>query len=185
MTEKEKAALGELYDANYNTQLLEDMRLSRERCFRYNQISPIEEEKKEHMIREIFGKTGHNCRVISPFQCDYGYNIEVGDNFFSNYNCVMLDGAKIKIGNNVFVAPNCGFYTAGHPLDTKQRIAGLEYARPIYIGNNVWIGAGCSVLPGVIIGDNTVIGAGSVVNKDIPANVVAAGNPCKVIKKIV
>ena len=101
-----------------------------------------------------------------------------------NHNCIILDGAKVELGDNVFIAPNCGFYTAGHPLDYKTRNKGLEYAKPIKVGNNVWIGANVCVLPGVTIGDGTVIGAGSVVNKDIPSGVVVAGNPCKVIRKI-
>lgn len=105
-----------------------------------------------------------------PFYCDYGYNIEIGENFYANMNCVILDEAKVTFGDNVFIAPSCGFYTAGHPLDVEQRNRGLEYARPIRVGNNVWIGAQVCVLPGVTIGDNTVIGAGSVVNRDIPAN---------------
>lgn len=107
--------------------------------------------------------------IEQPFYCDYGYNIEIGENFYSNVNCVILDGAKVTFGDNVFVAPNCGFYTAGHALDAEQRIQGLEYAYPITIGNNVWIGAQVCVLPGVTIGDNTIIGAGSVVTKSIPA----------------
>lgn len=119
-----------------------------------------------------------------PFYCDYGYNIEIGENFYANMNCVILDEAKVTFGDNVFIAPSCGFYTAGHPLDVEQRNRGLEYARPIRVGNNVWIGAQVCVLPGVTIGDNTVIGAGSVVNRDIPANVIAAGNPCRVIREI-
>lgn len=121
---------------------------------------------------------------MQPFHCDYGYNIEIGENFFANYNCVILDGAKVTFGDNVFIAPNCSFYTAGHPIDVLQRNQGLEYALPIKIGNNVWIGGNVTVLPGVTIGDNTVIGAGSLVNKDIPSNVVAAGNPCRVIREI-
>lgn len=110
------------------------------------------------------------CLLEQPFYCDYGYNIEIGENFYANMNCVILDEAKVTFGDNVFIAPSCGFYTAGHPLDVEQRNRGLEYARPIRVGNNVWIGAQVCVLPGVTIGDNTVIGAGSVVNRDIPAN---------------
>ncbi len=116
--------------------------------------------------------------------CDYGYNIEIGENFYANHNLIILDGSKVQFGDNVFIAPNCSFYTAGHPLDAERRNKGLEYAKPIKVGNNVWIGGNVIVLPGVTIGDNTVIGAGSVVNKDIPSNVVAVGNPCKVIKQL-
>lgn len=116
--------------------------------------------------------------------CDYGYNIHFGRNFYTNHNLVILDTATVKFGDNVFIGPNCGFYTAGHPVDVKQRNSGLEYAKPITVGNNVWFGGNVIVLPGVTIGDNTIIGAGSVVTKDIPANVIAVGNPCKVIKSI-
>ena len=110
--------------------------------------------------------------------------IEVGDNFYVNHNCVILDGAKVTFGDNVFIAPNCGFYTAGHPIDYEQRNQGLEYAYPITVGSNVWIGGNCVILPGVTIGDNCVIGAGSVVNRDIPSGSIAVGNPCRVLRKI-
>lgn len=134
--------------------------------------------------KSVCSSYGKFVAFFQPFYCDYGYNIEIGENFYSNVNCVILDGAKVKFGDNVFVAPNCGFYTAGHPLDVKQRTAGLEYAKPITIGNNVWIGAQVCVMPGVTIGDNCVIGGGSVVTKDIPANSLAVGNPCRVIREI-
>ena len=114
--------------------------------------------------------------------CDYGYNIEIGENFYSNHNLIILDANKVKFGNNVFIAPNCGFYTAGHPLDYEIRNKGLEYAKPITVGNNVWIGGNVIVLPGVTIGDNVIIGAGSVVTKDIPDNKIAYGNPCRIIR---
>ena len=122
--------------------------------------------------------------IIAPFWCDYGYNIEIGDNFFANYNCVILDAATVKFGDNVIITPNCGFYTAGHPLDSERRSKGLEYAYPITIGDNVWFGGGVQVMPGVTIGSDTVIGSGSVVTKDIPEGVVAVGNPCRVIREI-
>ena len=122
--------------------------------------------------------------IEQPFYCDYGYNVHVGENFYANYNLVILDEAPVTFGDNVFIAPFCGFYTAGHPLDAAERNRGLEYARPITVGRNVWFGANVTVLPGVTIGDNCVIGAGSVVNKDIPAGTMAAGNPCRVIKSI-
>ena len=122
--------------------------------------------------------------VTAPFYCDYGFNISVGDHFYTNYNVTILDGAKVTFGDNVFIAPNCVFSTAGHALDAEQRNRGLEVAFPITVGDNVWIGTQVSVLPGVTIGSNTIIGAGSVVNRDIPDGVVAAGNPCRVIRKI-
>ena len=122
--------------------------------------------------------------VTAPFYCDYGFNISVGNNFYTNHNCTILDAAKVEIGDSVFLAPNCVISTAGHATDPLQRSQGLEFAKPIRIGNHVWIGANVSVLPGVTIGDNTIIGAGSVVNRDIPSGVVAAGNPCRVIRNI-
>ena len=120
----------------------------------------------------------------AAFWCDYGYNITFGENFFANHNLVILDCAKVTFGNNVFIGPNCGFYTAGHPIDFEQRNRGLEYAYPIKVGSNVWFGGGVQVMPGVSIGSNVVIGGGSIVTKDIPSNVIAVGNPCKVIREI-
>ena len=175
---------GVLYDANYDPELVAERIAAKELCFELNNLRPSMTMKREEITRRLLGKAGVNCCIESPFYCDYGYNIEVGDNFFINSGCVILDGARVTFGDNVFVAPHCGFYTAGHPLDHERRNMGLEYALPITIGNNVWIGGHVCVLPGVSIGDNSVIGAGSVVNKDIPAGVLAAGNPCRVIREI-
>lgn len=184
MTEKEKARLGLLYDANYDEELLAERRRCKELCFQFNQLSPLKELEQKEIIGKLFGKTKENFCVTAPFYCDYGYNIEIGENFYSNHNLVILDGAKVEIGDNIFIAPNCCITTAGHPINIDERNRGLEYAYPIKIGNNVWIGAGANILPGVTIGDNVTIGAGSVVNKSIPANSIAVGNPCKVIKTI-
>lgn len=184
MTEKEKARQGLLYDANYDEELLAERRRCKELCFQFNQLSPLKELEQKEIIGKLFGKTKENFCVTAHFYCDYGYNIEIGENFYSNHNLVILDGAKVKIGDNVFIAPNCCITTAGHPINIDERNRGLEYAYPIKIGNNVWIGAGVNILPGVTIGDNVTIGAGSVVNKSIPANSIAVGNPCKVIKTI-
>ena len=184
MTEKEKARLGLLYDANYDEELLAERRRCKELCFQFNQLSPLKELEQKEIIGKLFGKTKENFCVTAPFYCDYGYNIEIGENFYSNHNLVILDGAKVEIGDNVFIAPNCCITTAGHPINIDERNRGLEYAYPIKIGNNVWIGAGANILPRVTIGDNVTIGAGSVVNKSIPANSIAVGNPCKVIKTI-
>lgn len=184
MTEKEKARLGLLYDANYDEELLAERRRCKELCFQFNQLSPLKELEQKEIIGKLFGKTKENFCVTAPFYCDYGYNIEIGENFYSNHNLVILNGAKVEIGDNVFIAPNCCITTAGHPINIDERNRGLEYAYPIKIGNNVWIGAGVNILPGVTIGDNVTIGAGSVVNKSIPANSIAVGNPCKVIKTI-
>ena len=135
-------------------------------------------------MKKLLGKTHGVFTIIAPFWCDYGYNIEIGENFFANHNTVILDAAKVVFGDNVFIALDCGVYTAGHPIDAERRNKGLEYAYPITVGSNVWIGAGVMVLPGVTIGSNVVIGAGSVVVKDIPDNCVALGNPCKVLRPI-
>lgn len=184
MSEKEKCINGELYDANNDAELIAERQQCKDTCYKYNQLMPSETIQREEIIKRLFGRTGRHFLIEQPFYCDYGYNIEIGENFYSNVNCVILDGAKVTFGDNVFIAPNCGFYTAGHPFDVSQRNSGLEYARPITIGNNVWIGAQVCVLPGVTIGDDCVIGAGSVVNKDIPSGSLAVGNPCRVIRKL-
>ena len=169
MTEKEKRDLGILYDANYDILLLNEMNLIKAKCQKYNNIKIDNINKRTKVIKTILGSTKNNLTIMPPFWCDYGYNIHVGENFYSNHNLIILDGAKVSFGDNVFIGPNCGFYTAGHPLDYLRRNEGLEYAKPITIGNNVWFGGGVLVLPGVTLGDNTVIGAGSVVTKDIPS----------------
>lgn len=184
MTEKQKAELGLLYNANYDEEILKDADIGHDTCYQFNQIMPSNRKAQKELIKNFFGKTKGDFTINAPFYCDYGYNIEIGENFYANTNCVILDGAKVTFGDNVFIAPNCGFHTAGHPLDVVQRNEGLEYAYPITIGNNVWIGASVQVLPGVTIGDNSVIGSGSIVNKNIPKNVIAVGNPCKVIREI-
>ena len=184
MTEKEKMLNGMIYDANYDAQLIAERMECKEMCRDYNDIRPKDMERRNALLRKMLGSVKGELLIEQPFHCDYGYNIHVGENFYANFNLVILDGAKVTFGDNVFVAPNCGFYTAGHPLDAEERNKGLEYARQIKVGDNVWIGAGVSVLPGVTIGDNCVIGAGSVVNRDIPDNTVAAGNPCRVIKTL-
>ena len=175
---------GALYDANYDTELIAERTAAKELCFELNNLRPSMVAERDEIVRRLLGQVGKNCCIESPFHCDYGYNIVAGDNFYMNAGCIILDGARVTFGDNVFVAPHCGFYTAGHPLDHERRNAGLEYALPITIGNNVWIGAQVCVLPGVTIGDDSVIGAGSVVTKDIPAGVLAAGNPCRVIREI-
>ena len=183
-TNKEKMLLGEIYDANSDKQLIEERQKVKSICFKYNNIPPENIEERKQSIKQLFGSTKENFLIEQNFWCDYGYNISIGENFYANHNLVILDGNKITFGDNVFIAPNCSFYTAEHPLDKETRNKGLETARPITVGNNVWIGGNTVVLPGVTIGNNVVIGAGSVVTKDIPDNVVAFGNPCKVQRKI-
>lgn len=150
---------------------------------RLNQADRSDFETLAGIVKELLGKS-ENAFINPPFYCDYGFNIEVGKNFFANYNCTILDVARVKIGDNCQLAPNVAIYTAGHPVHPDSRNSGYEYGIGITIGNNVWIGGNTVVCPGVHIGDNVVIGAGSVVTKDIPDWSIAAGNPCKVIRKI-
>lgn len=184
MTEKEKMLKQMLYDANYDKALLEERARAKDLCYEYNQTRPSDEEKQMEIMKNLLGKTDGSFCIMAPFWCDYGYNIEIGENFFANHNTVILDGAKVTFGKNVFIAPDCGFHTAGHPIDYERRNRGLEYAYSITVGDNVWIGAGVQVMPGVTIGSNVVIGGGSVVVKDIPDNSVAVGNPCRVLRSI-
>lgn len=183
MNEKEKMLSGELYNP-LQKDLLESRERAKNICYEYNQIHPQNIEEKFIILKELLGKTGDNFLIEPNFFCDYGFNIEIGENFYSNHNLVILDPAKVTFGDNVFIGPNCGFYTAEHPINSIERNKGLEYAKPITVGNNVWFGGGVNVLAGVTIGNDVVIGAGSVVTKDIPANSVAVGNPSKVIRSI-
>ena len=153
-------------------------------CFEYNQLSPNEKDAQRLILNKLLGKMGKEVIVTPPFWCDYGYNITVGDYFYSNHNLIITDGAKVTFGDHVFIAPNCCFTTAEHAIDPEMRKAGIEVAKPITVGNNVWIGAGSTILAGVTIGSGSVIGAGSVVKKSIPENVVAVGVPCKVLRPI-
>ncbi|APP09777.1 maltose acetyltransferase [Lactobacillus delbrueckii subsp. delbrueckii DSM 20074 = JCM 1012] len=181
-TEKEKMLAGQVYNPGQDEELVTELTACKAKCLRYNQL-PSGAEKKE-LLREILGQSGENCHIEPNFWCDYGWNIKVGDNFYANHNLTVLDAGGVTFGDNVFIGPDCSFYTSGHPLDAARRNTGLEYAYPITVGNNVWIGGGVRSVPGVTIGDNSVIGAGSVVVKDVPADSVAAGNPCRVIREI-
>lgn len=183
MSEKEKMLNKKLYDGN-DSVLLKERINAKSLCKKFNDTNPKNIKRQKRLINSLLGKVGDNCFISSPFWCDYGYNIEIGENFYSNHNLIILDCAKVTIGKNVFVGPNCGFYTAGHPIDYERRNKYLEYAYPIKIGDNVWIGGGVHIMPGVTIGSNVVIGGGSVVVHDIPDNSIAVGNPCRVIKKI-
>lgn len=184
LSEKEKMLSGLSYDANYDESLKSERTKCKLACQKYNKIDCDKIQERTELLKNILGKTKDNLLIEQPFYCDYGYNIEVGKNFYANHNLVILDPGKVIIGDNVFIGPNCGICTAQHPIDAETRNKGLEYAFPIKIGSNVWLGGGVTVLAGVTIGDNCVIGAGSVVNKDIPPNTIAAGNPCKVIRTI-
>lgn len=183
MTEREKCDAGLLYDTRTKERDDEHTRCA-DICFEYNNTRPSDFAGRERIIRGLFGKAGKNFYIEPTLYCGFGYNIEIGDNFFANNNCVFVDPAKIIFGDNVFIAPQCGFYTAGHPVDASLRNEGYEYALPIVVGDDVWIGGGTIVLPGVTIGSNVVIGAGSIVTRDIPSGVVAFGNPCAVVRDI-
>ena len=183
MNQKERMLAGLPYKA-WLDGLAEERLENKKRVFRFNNMEPDKFEEKIALIKEIFGKTGETIFVEAPFHCDYGYNIEVGENFFANYNLTILDVGKVKIGANAQIAPNVSIYTAGHPVHPESRNTGYEYGIPITIGDNVWIGGSVTILPGVTIGNNVVIGAGSVVTRDLPDNVIAAGNPCRVLRTI-
>lgn len=164
---------------------LEEERMScKQKIYDFNLLPPNEYKKIPDILKSLLGKAGKNTWIEPPFHCDYGWNIEIGENFFANYNLVILDVGKVKIGSNVQIAPNVSIYTAGHPIHPESRNSGYEYGIPITIGDNVWIGGNSVILPGVTIGNNVVIGAGSIVSKDIPDNMIAVGNPCKIIRKI-
>ena len=184
MTEKEKLEKGFWYDANNDADLLNQREDADDLCYSFNQTSPKMIKKREEIIISLLPHMGKNITILSPFYTDYGYNCFIGDNTFINHNAYLMDCAPIKIGTFCFIGPNCGIYTAVHPLLPEDRNQGLEKAKPITIGDNVWIGADVTILPGVTIGSNTVIGAGSVVTKNIPECVIAVGNPCRVLREI-
>lgn len=183
MNQKERMLAGLPYKA-WLDGLSEERLENKKKIFKYNNLEPGDEEAKDILIKEILGKTGKIINIESPFHCDYGYNIEVGENFFANYNLTILDVGKVKIGDNAQIAPNVSIYTAGHPVHPDSRNSGYEYGIPITIGDNVWIGGNTCIMPGVTIGNNVVIGAGSVVTKDLPDDVIAVGNPCKILREI-
>lgn len=164
--------------------LPEERAACKRKIYEFNQLHPDDCDRGFQLLRELLGKTGKQFWIEAPFHCDYGYNIEIGENFYSNYNLTILDVGKVTIGNHVMLAPNVSIYTAGHPVHPDSRASGYEYGIPITIGDNVWIGGNTVILPGVTIGNNVVIGAGSVVSKDIPHNVIAVGNPCRVLRTI-
>lgn len=184
MTEKEKLKKGLWYDANYDEELLKERERAEDLCLEFNSTKPSDKKTKEEVLKKLLPNKKEDAVILSPFYTDYGYNCIIGEKTFINHNAYLMDGAEIKIGDNCFIGPNCGMYTAAHPIFFEERNKGLEKALPINIGDNVWIGGDVTILPGASIGNNSVIGAKSLVTKDIPANVVAFGNPCRVIRKI-
>ncbi len=182
MTQRERRDKALAY--KIDNELMSEVLEARAKAHAYNLVDPRDTAKLRELITDLLGGTGKNCTVCQPFQVDYGSNIFVGDNFFANYNCMILDVGRVTIGDNVMLAPNVAIYTAGHPVHHEARNSHYEYGIPVTIGSNVWVGGNSVILPGVTVGDNTVIGAGSVVTKDIPSGVIAAGNPCRVIREI-
>ncbi|HAQ0076175.1 TPA: chorismate mutase [Enterococcus faecium] len=180
-TEKEKMIAGELYFAN-DPELVSDRMFARSQSQIINQAESA--ELRSQLLKETFGRTGKKIYMEPVINFDYGYNIFVGENFYANFNCTFLDVSTIEIGDNCMFAPNVQLYTATHPLHPVKRNSGLEYAKPIKIGDNVWLGGGVIVTPGVTLGNNVVVGAGSVVTKSFPDNVVIAGNPARIIKTV-
>ncbi len=173
-----------LFQGCYNPELDREIRSCKKKCGRFNRLDVYARGRQRKLLEKLLGRMGEDVIITPPFWCDYGYNISVGDHFYSNHNLVITDGAKVTLGNNVFIGPNCCITTAEHAIDPEQRKAGLEIAKPVTVGDNVWIGAGSVVLAGVTIGDGAVIGAGSVVTRSIPGGVVAVGSPCRVLRKI-
>ena len=183
MTEKEKMLRGDWY-ISLGDELFNDRQHANEILFEYNSLNPREVEKRMALLRKLFRESPKEFFIEQPFKCAYGYNIHWGENSYANYNCTIIDSARVTIGKNVMIGPNVNIFTANHALSPMDRKKGLEYADSVDIGDGVWIGGGAIINPGVKIGKNSVIGSGSVVTKSIPANVVAAGNPCKVIRKL-
>jgi len=182
-SEKEKMIAGLDYNP-YDKELIEGRKNARKLLSELSSIPYENESERKKIFRSLFAKTGDDFFIENTFICDYGYNIYWGENAYANFNCIFLDAAPIYIGRNVMLAPSVKIFTATHPIDHETRNSGIEFAKPITIKDNVWIGGGAIINPGVTIGENTVIGSGSVVTKDIPANVVAAGNPCSIIRQI-
>lgn len=183
MTEKEKMLSGNLYMAN-DQELKADVKKSRMLIRLFNNTTEEQKEYRAELLKELFKKTGDNIYIEPSFKCDYGCNISVGNNFYANFDCIILDVCNVDIGENVFFAPRVCIYTAGHPIDAEVRNTGLEFGKPVKIGNDVWVGGSTVINPGVNIGSNVVIGSGSVVTKDIPDNAIAVGNPCRVLREI-
>lgn len=182
-SEKEKMLNGELYDAA-DPELTKDRINARRLSRLYNETKETEDDIRSELLKDLFGSTGKNIGIEPSFKCDYGYNIHVGENFYANFDCVILDVCEVQIGDNCLLAPGVHIYTATHPLDPTERSSGLEFGKPVTIGNNVWMGGRAIINPGVAIGNNVVVASGAVVTKDVPDNVVVGGNPAQIIKQI-
>ena len=183
MTQRERMLAGQLY-MGADQELAEMSMKSRALLDEFNATLFADFEARRQIAKKLFGKVGTNLNMNKPFYCDYGVHIEIGDNFYANFDCIILDVNKVIIGNNVMFAPKVSIYTAGHPIDKDVRNSGLEFGTEVRIGNDVWIGGNVVINPGITIGDNVVIGSGSVVTKNIPSNVIAVGNPCRILRPI-
>ena len=182
MSEKDKMLQGHLYQS-YDKELYRDRDICKGILYEYNQLSPLKKNERYYILKKILNCKGELC-IEQPFYCQYGYNITIGYNFYSDVNLTILDQNTVHIGNNVILGPNVNIYTSSYPYNEVQRAKGIEYTRPVHIYDNVWIGGNVTILPGVKINKGAIIGAGSVVTHDIPPYVIAAGNPCQVIRSI-
>ena len=183
MTEKDKMINGDMY-RSADPELVADRMEARKWTRMYNQTIETDIKEREEILKNLFGSTGKNLYVEPNFICDYGYNIFVGENFYANFDCLILDTCPVEIGDNCMLAPGVHIYTATHPLLPDERNSGLEYGKPVKIGNNVWLGGRSVINPGVTIGNNVVVASGAVVTKDVPDNVVVGGNPARILKRI-
>ena len=181
-SEKDKMLAGELYQA-FGEELFSERQSAKRRCREFNATTEEQMAERDAILRKLFGSCGANAFVEPSFRCDYGYNIHVGDNFYANYDLIILDCCEVRIGNNCMIAPRVSIFTAAHPLDAATRVAGYEFAKPVTIGDNVWIGGHAVINPGVTIGNNVVVAAGAVVTRDVPDGVVVAGVPARVIRR--
>lgn len=182
-TEKEKMLNGELYDAS-DPELVADRERARRLTRRYNRTEPDDHEERRDVLEDLLGSLGEVCFIEPSFRCDYGDNIHVGENFYANFDCVILDVCRVEIGRNCQLGPGVHIYTATHPLDADERIKGPEYGKPVTVGDNVWIGGQAVLNPGVTVGDNAVVASGAVVTEDVPDDVVVQGNPATVVKEL-
>lgn len=184
MSIKDKLHSGEIYDPMDN-EIFQEQIICLKKLYDFNQTSPLELDKRNLLLKEMFAEIGDNCYIEPPFHSNWGgKHVHFGNNVYANFNLTLVDDTHIYIGDNTMIGPNVTLATAGHPILPELRLKGYQFNIPIHIGKNCWLGTGVIVLPGVSIGDNSVIGAGSVVTKDIPSNVVAYGNPCKVVRPI-
>jgi maltose O-acetyltransferase len=182
-TEKEQMLRGELYDAA-DPELVAEREEARTLTRRYNQTAPGDGENRRALLEDLLDSLGDDCHIEPPFRCDYGYNIHLGENFYANFDCVILDVCRVDIGRNCQISPGVHIYTATHPVDADERVEGLEYGKPVTVGDNVWIGGRAVLNPGVSVGDNAVVASGAVVTEDVPDDVVVQGNPATITTEI-